>query len=150
MLTRWNELDSTFALMDELRRRMDRTFEYAEPTFAQWFGGASTDGWPRVAIYDAGDNLVVQAELPGVDQKSLDLSLHQDVLTMSGKRTTRAPEGFTAHRQERGAMSFSKSFSLPQQVDGERVTAEMKSGVLTVTLPKHPASKPRQITVTAS
>lgn len=148
MFTRFNELGHTFALMDELRRRMERSFETPDP-YAAMFGEQWSEGAPRAALYDAGNELVLKTELPGVAEKSLNLSLHEDVLTLSGERSVRAPEGYAAHRQERGTMKFSRSFALQHRIDAERTTAQLENGVLTVTLPKHPDEKPRQISVRA-
>jgi HSP20 family protein len=128
--------------MDELRRRM------FEANAAE--DGWQHEGWPRAAIYDAGDEILVKAELPGVAEKTLNLSIHEDVLTVSGERPVNHLEGYARHRNERATTRFSRSFTLPNRVDTERTSAELKDGILTVKLPKHPESKPRQITVRAS
>lgn len=141
MFTPWNDFDRTFAFMDELRRRMFET-GLADDT--------GYEGWPRAAIYDAGEELMVKAELPGVAEKSLNLSIHEDVLTVSGERPVNQLEGYARHRSERATTRFSRSFTLPNRVDVERTSAELKDGILTVRLPKHPESKPRQINVRAS
>lgn len=143
MFTQWSDFDRTFAMLDELRRRM------FDPREAAWFVDR-TEGWPRTAIYDAGEQLMLKAELPGLNEKTLNLSMHEDVLTISGERPAKPQEGYTLHRQERGAARFSRSFALPYRVDAERVVANLENGVLTVTLPKHPQEKPRQIAVRAS
>lgn len=148
MFENWTEFDRTFALMDDLRRRMARTFEEEALGYGTERDTFSAT-WPRTAIYDSDNELVLKAELPGVGEKDFNLSIHEDVLTLSGERKTRVPEGYAAHRQERGAMRFSRSFTLPQRVDVEKTTALIKNGILTVTLPKHPEAKPRQITVRA-
>ena len=101
-------------------------------------------------LHDAGAALVVQADVPGLAEKDLQISLNQDVLTISGERKVQAPEGYAVDRQERASVKFSRSFTLPTRVDGEKSTAEVKNGVLTVTLAKTPEAQPRQISVRAS
>jgi len=150
--TGWNEFEQMFSAMNELRTRMDRMFEDA-------FGGWRSDGgelafqvgtWPRANLIDAGSGLVVTAEVPGLTDKDIKLSLNQDVLSISGERQVKAPEGYSAHRQERPAVRFSRSFALPCRVNPEKATAAVKNGILTVTLEKAADAMPRQIAVKAS
>ena len=150
MLTRWSNLDRTFAALDDFRRRMDRLFyDFDQATGEdRWLTGGST--WPRMGVHDDGNRLLVYAEVPGLSDKDLQLSLNRNVLTVSGERSVEIPEGYAAHRRERGAYRFSRSFSLPCAVDPEKTTATAKDGVLTVALEKAPEAKPRQITVQAS
>lgn len=156
MLTRWNagwnEFDEMFSAMNQLRTYMDRVFEDA-------VGGRLLDGralpfvagtWPRANLIDAGSNLIVTAEVPGLSEKDIKLTLNQDVLTISGERKVQAPEGYSAHRQERPAVNFSRSFALPCRVNGDRTSASVKNGILTVTLEKAADAMPRQIAVKAS
>ncbi len=151
MLNRFDDFDRTFAVMDQLRRRMDRVFEEMDPGRAQ--GRDVERMWssrfPRVHLRDAGSSLVLQADVPGLGEKDVQLSIHQDVLTMSGERKEDAPAGWYVHRKERAPVKFSRSFSLPCKVDPEKSTATIKNGVLTVTLTKAAEAKPRQITVQA-
>jgi HSP20 family protein len=144
MINTFSEIDRTFALMNALRRRM---FDLEEND-GGFFGALGTDqSWPRASLFDSGNELVLMAEVPGLRDKDLNLSLHEEVLTMSGERPVVAPEGATAHRQERGTLRFSRSFTLPVRVEAEKVNAELKDGILKVTLPKHAEAKPRQINV---
>ena len=157
MLTRFSDIDRTFAVMDQLRRRMDRLFDEYEPARANtalrsnltdeaerlWGRGR----WPRLSLSDAGENLLLKAEIPGLTEKDLHLSIQKDVLTMSGERKPDAPEGYLVHRQERAPLKFARSFTLPCKVDPEKSTATLKDGVLTVTLAKAPEAQPRQINV---
>lgn len=149
MLTRWGDFDRTFTMMDELRRRMDHVFEeydgrarYADDTRA-------STAWPRLNLLDAGAALVVTAEVPGVAEKDVALTVNQDVVTLSGERKADAPEGYSVHRQERAARKFSRSFTLPAKVDAEKTTATLKNGVLTITMAKAAEAQPKQITVRA-
>lgn len=157
MLTRFRDFDSAFAMMDEFRRRMDRLMGdfdfdgYRSPwreADVAWPLRAA--GWPPSNLLDAGGNIVLTSELPGLDHKEVKLSINQDVLTVSGERKIETPEGYTAVRQERYPFRFSRSFALPCKVDSERTTAQLKDGVLTVTMAKAPEAQPRQITVRAT
>lgn len=151
MLTRFDDFDRTIAAMDHLRRRMDRLFDEYDPERPR--GGDVERMWsarfPRLTFADAGASLVLQADLPGVGDKDVQLSIQQDVLTVSGERRHDAPQGWYVHRQERAPFKFSRSFALPCKVDPETSTATLKNGVLTITLPKAPSATPRQITVKA-
>jgi HSP20 family protein len=154
MLTRFSDLDRTFTVMDQLRRRMDRIFEEYEPSGPRAPLASEAERlwarrFPRVTITDERSSLVLKAELPGLGEKDVQLSIHQDVLALSGERKVDAPEGYYVHRQERAPVKFARSFSLPSKVDPEASTATLKDGVLTVTLKKAPEAQPQQIAVKA-
>ena len=154
-MTRWSDFDRTFLLMDEVRRRMDRLWDEYDTGRGDWSYRASSDaatratGFPRVNLFDTGTSLVVHAEVPGLGEKDVQLSINQDVLTLRGERTFDGPQGYSVHRQERGPVKFARSFTLPTKVDPERTSATLKNGVLTITLPKAPEAQPRQIAVRA-
>lgn len=141
MLTRWNDFDRSMAMLDEFRRRMDTLFQdYDRGPLA-----SERITWPRVNLYDADSKVVLEAELPGVSRDDVDITVTKDVLSISGKRTTDVPEGFSVHRRERGAIQFARSFTLPSKVDPEKVSAKLANGVLTITLAKAPEAQPRKI-----
>ena len=152
MFTRWNELERTFAAMDDFRRRMDLAFDV-------WNGGdpgagpfAELDvGYEARAfsVYDEGTQFILRGELPGVAREDVQITLTQDVLTVRGTRKLKAPEGYSVHRQERRPFTFARSFTLPQRINAEAIEAKIDEGVLTVVLPKVPEAQPRQITVKA-
>ncbi len=107
-------------------------------------------GAPALDLYQDADNFTVRAELPGLKKEDIKLSLHDGVLTLSGdRRTEKAHDEKGSLRNERFFGRFERSISLPMQVDGTRVTASYEDGVLTVTLPKAEAAKPRQIEIQA-
>jgi HSP20 family protein len=136
--------------MDELRRQMDRGFDDERTAmFAEGFSSRFDQSFLVTRMFDTGNALVLKADVPGLTQGDLKLNYQNDTLTLAGERKDDVPEGYTAHRQERGDLRFSRSFTLPVRVDVERSTAELKDGVLTVTFPKHPESQPREITVKA-
>jgi len=95
------------------------------------------DGWnPAVDIQDTPDQYVVTAEVPGMSREDLDIRVHEGRLTIAGVRRERPGQCEQYHRIERGHGSFSRTFHLPMPVDSERVTADLRDGVLTVTCPK--------------
>lgn len=138
MLSRFADFDSTFDVLDELRRQMDRAWQDSAPA-----------AWPRLNVYDDGTNVLVTADVPGLSEKDVTLTLHDGVLTIAGKRKAEVPEGYVVHRQERGAFEFTRSFKLPTKIDPEKTMAQVKDGVLTVTLAKAAEAQPRQIAVRA-
>ncbi|HMI84963.1 MAG TPA: Hsp20/alpha crystallin family protein [Polyangiaceae bacterium] len=148
MLRQLGEFDRTFSMLDELRRRMDRMWEdwdADEPGFSTQL--SSAQAWPRVNVFDTGSNLVLKADVPGVNEKDLHISINQGALSISGERKHDAPQGYAVHRLERGAVNFSRAFSLPIPVDADKTTATIKDGVLTITLAKAPEAQPRKIGV---
>lgn len=149
MLTRWTDIDTTFAALDAFRRRMDRIFE----DYNRFVGDEPRyelgTSWPHMVVSDEGNDLRVYAEVPGLSEKDIQLTLNQNVLTVSGERKLKVPEGYSAHRQERANYAFSKSITLPCEVNPEKASASVKDGILTVSVGKAEAAKPRQITVKA-
>jgi HSP20 family protein len=148
MWTRTGDIDHGFVLFDELRRRLDRVWADFEPEGEERSAGAV--GWPRVNVFDAGTSLVLVADVPGLTQKELKLTVNESTVTLEGERKNDAPEGYSVHRQERGALKFSRSFTLPVKTDAEHAEATVKDGVLTITLPKAKEAQPRQIEVRAN
>jgi HSP20 family protein len=152
MLSRFNDFENSFALMDELRRRMDRVWEDVDPS---WQGAPasprslSASVFPRVNLFDTGSNLVLKADVPGLSEKDVQVTLNEGGISISGERKVVPPEGYTAHRQERGHVKFSRSLPLPSTVNPDQTTATVKDGVLTITLTKSAEAQPRQITVRA-
>jgi len=103
---------------------------------------------PRVDIRETDDALLVQAELPGIDKKDVHLEVKDGVLTLSGERRyEKDVNEENVHRVERVYGSFSRSFSLPRNVDANKVDANMKDGVLEVRLPKRESAKPKAIAI---
>ena len=152
MLSRFSELENTFALMNELRRRMDRVWDDVDP---KWQGPAasprslSASVFPPINLFDTGSSLVLKADVPGLSEKDVQVTLNGGGVFISGERKVVAPEGYSAHRQERSHVKFSRSLTLPCAVDPEKTTATVKDGVLTLTLTKAAEAQPRQIAVRA-
>jgi HSP20 family protein len=105
-------------------------------------------GWtPPVDLLETGDAYVIIAELPGVAREDLSISMHDDGrLTLAGVRRERTIEEY--HRVERGHGTFSRTFHLPIPVDADRITADLRDGVLTVTCPKAADAGGRRIHIT--
>jgi HSP20 family protein len=144
MLGYWSDLERTFSTVDELRRRMQYMFGDVEAAAL-----ATDTNWPRTSVYDTGTELVLVADVPGVKEEELDLTLKQEELTLSGERKVDVPANHSSHRQERRGARFSRTFTLPCKVDADALSAELKDGVLTVKLPKAPEAQARKITVQA-
>jgi HSP20 family protein len=151
MFSRFGDTGRDFALLDEFRRRLDRVWEDMDPSWSSPSNPSthSSASWPRVNLYDAGSNLVLKADVPGLSDKDINVTLNESGVSISGARKVLPPEGYSAHRQERASFSFSRSLTLPCKVDPEQTQASVKNGVLTVTLAKAPEAQPRQIAVQA-
>ena len=107
------------------------------------------DRWtPSVDIMEKEGNLILRAELPGLNEKEIELKLEGNILTLKGERKMEnEDEKGTYHRIESYYGSFTRSFRLPDTVDYEKINAEYKNGVLKVTIPQKPEVKPREIPV---
>ena len=103
---------------------------------------------PAVDIFETEDELVLKADVPEVELKDIDVHVENQTLTLSGERKFEKEDTSKGyHRIERAYGQFTRSFTLPQSVDNEKVGAEYHNGVLTVRLPKKAAAKPRQVKV---
>ena len=103
---------------------------------------------PAVDIYETENELVLKADLPDVELKDIDVRVENQTLTISGERKFEQEQsGKGYHRIERSYGRFVRSFAVPQTFDTEQIAADFKNGVLSVTLPKKEAAKPRQIKV---
>lgn len=116
-----------------------------DPFFA---GRQVTAFSPAFEVKETNESFVLRADLPGVADKDIDISLHNSVLTVSGNRSAEErKEGETYALYERQYGSFSRSFSLPDTADGEKIDAKLDAGVLTLTIGKRIEAKPRKISV---
>jgi HSP20 family protein len=103
---------------------------------------------PAIEVKETTEAFVLKADLPGVEDKDLDISVHNGTLTISGHRAREErKDGETYALYERQFGSFSRSFSLPEIADGERVDAKLENGVLTLTIAKRSEAKPRKIAI---
>ncbi len=116
-----------------------------------FFGNRPTAFAPAFEVKETNDAFVLKADLPGVEEKDLDVAIHNGVLTVSGSRTAEErKEGESYAIYERQYGSFSRSFALPDIADGERVDAKLDGGVLTLTIAKKAEAKPRKISLKKS
>jgi HSP20 family protein len=147
MLSLYNDWDRSLA---ELRRQMSQLLDDFDSDWPSpsLFGSGKT--WPRMNLADAGEKVVLTAEVPGLSEKDVNVAIEQDVLTISGERQVKVPEGYSIHRQERGDFKFVRSLAMPCKVDAEKATASVRNGVLTVSLPKAPEAQPKRIEVRTS
>ena len=117
--------------------------------FADLLGLQEDKTWfPAVDIYDNKNNLVIKADIPGMTQKDIDVSVEDDVLRIKGeKKNEHEEKKDNFYRLERAYGYFERSFALPANVDATKVKAAYKDGVLELTLPKKEEAKPKQIKV---
>ena len=148
-IVRWEPFRDMVSIQDRMNRLFDEAFRSAPRTGAEddWALGGS---WaPVVDIYEQGGDIVLKAELPGVDPKDTDIRVENNTLTLRGERKLDDEiKRESYHRVERAYGTFSRSFTLPSVVDTEKIKAEYRDGVLRVILPKREEAKPKQITVT--
>src|SRR3972149_780225 len=131
------------------RREMDRLFDrFFEP---RWDELELVGEWtPKIDVAETKDAVVVKAELPGMEQKDISVELQDQVLTLKGeKHQEKEEKGERFHRMERSWGAFSRALRLPAAVEGAKVSATFKHGVLTVTLPKAPTAEGTTIPVKA-
>ncbi|NLX13271.1 MAG: Hsp20/alpha crystallin family protein [Phycisphaerales bacterium] len=136
------------SVFDELRREIGRLFDGYGPGLGP-VSALSTARFPALNIWEDGEALYAEAELPGVSPQDLEVYAVGNELTIKGRRGTALEEGACYHRRERGTGEFTRVVTLPVEVDAEKVEAALKNGVLTVTLPKADEVKPRKIAVQA-
>ena len=105
---------------------------------------------PAVDIIEKKDDIVVIADMPGVDDKSVDIMVEKNVLTLYGRVEADIPEKHTLTLSEYGMGDYQRAFTLSEEVDRDRIQATVKNGVLRIVLPKAEALKTRKITVTAA
>lgn len=103
--------------------------------------------YPALNIWEEGDQLFAEAELPGMGMDDVELFVVGNELTIKGQRRPLADENASYHRRERGVGEFSRTVTLPVEIDSDKVEASLKNGVLTITLPKAEAARPRKISV---
>ena len=129
-----------------LRNEMDRLFsEYGGGLLRSPY--ARQPNHPPLNVWDEGDTVCVEAEIPGVRKDDLEVYAVGTELTLKGRRHAMEGEKLTYHRQERGTDEFTRVVMLPMAVDAEKIEAVLNDGVLTLRLPKAEEAKPRQIKV---
>jgi HSP20 family protein len=144
-LTTWNPLRE----LGNLENRLDRLFGQSWPSRNGEKEAMTVSQWtPLVDISEDANEYLVKAELPELKKEEVKVSVENGELTISGERKSEKEEkGKKFHRIERSYGSFLRSFTLPESVNAEKVSAEFKDGVLSVHLPKDERAKPKSIEV---
>jgi HSP20 family protein len=145
MVMRKNGFGPVYQLRDEVDRLVGDFFGPATSRLPnRW---TATRGFPPLNVWEEGDTLYVEAEVPGVKSEDIDISVVGGDLTIRGQRRASPAEGFTSHRQERGTGEFARVVRLNVDVDAGKVEATLNDGVLFVKLPKAESAKPKKIQV---
>ncbi|HEX8706916.1 MAG TPA: Hsp20/alpha crystallin family protein [Pyrinomonadaceae bacterium] len=135
----------------DLRSLQDEVNRLFSTNLTRVFGdeGIARGAWnPNVDIYENKDQIIIEAELPGMSREDFDLSFENNVITLRGERRfEKKDESDNYHRVERSYGSFTRSFTLPPTVSGEGIGAEYRNGVLRITLPKREEVKARRIEI---
>ena len=143
-------------IFSAMRQEMDRMFERFELGLPRWStpflpaAAAAGTMLPELDVRENANAITIEAELPGVDEKDVSVTMANGVLTIKGeKKQEKEEKDERYHRVERTYGAFTRSVRLPVAVDASRVTAGFKNGLLTVTLPKTPAAKGTMIPIKA-
>jgi len=142
-------LNTTYDRMMSLNRVLDQAMN------GSWQNDSASQVWvPALDIVEKRDAYIIVAELPGVSQSSVELSFEQNVLTIRGQKSPSldpSKDGeLRVYTAERVAGTFERAIRLPEFVDSERIAADLRDGLLTVTIPKATAAQPRKIEIKAS
>ena len=143
VLTRWEPFREFSTLQD----RMNRLFRETQGN-SQDEALTSSSFAPAVDVYEDEHNVTLKIEVPGIDEKDIDVRIENNTLTVHGERKIEKEEKEENYRRvERQYGSFTRTFNLPPTVDAEKVQADYEKGVLKITLPKKAEAKPKQIKV---
>ena len=144
-LVRWNPLGEMTTMQNRINRMFNAPY---------WPAGRMDDKtgmgmWnPAVDLYEKDDHFVIKAELPGVDKKDISIDLKDRVLTLSGERSyENEVKEENYYRRERSYGKFQRAFTLPADVDSDKINAEFKDGLLQIEVPKPEQQKPKQVTI---
>ncbi len=138
-LTRWNRSPLFAALCDDMNRMLDNF----------WDESSIGMGWtPDIDIIETDNEIIVKAEIPGVDPKDIDISITDDTLTIKGeKKEEKVDKGKSYQRVERSYGSFTRTIDLPSHVKTDKVKAKGHQGILEITLPKTEKTRTKKIPV---
>jgi HSP20 family protein len=144
-LVRWNPMLDMFSTRNRMNPVFDDFFSPLEPSADE----AVISNWrPTVDIYENENHIVIKAELPGVDKKDVHVDVNGRVLTLKGERMLdRKIKEENYFRQERTFGKFERSFTLPAEINSDKINADFKGGVLKVDIPKPEEHKPQKITI---
>ena len=143
-IIRWQPNPGGVSEFDRLRQEVNNLFSTFSPGTEPFFSRV----YPALNVTEDSENLYVRAELPGVKADSMDISVVEGRLLISGERKIEPEDEKTGyHRKEREAGFFRRTITLPSRVDPAKVSAAMKNGIMTISLPKAEEAKPRKISV---
>ena len=150
VLTRWEPFRE-FSTMQDRMNRMNRLFRESYSPEAPEEALTTTGFAPLVDIYEDEHNITLKIEVPGIDEKDIDVHIENNTLTVHGERKIEKEEKEENFRRvERQYGSFTRSFTLPTTVDPEKVSANYDKGILKISLAKKAEAKPKQIKVNVS
>lgn len=130
----------------QLSQEMNRAIGDMLPTLDGAFGRCARG--PALNAWEDGEHLFIEVEVPGLAMENIQVEVLADELTISGRREIKTDdENVTYHRRERACGEFTRTLRLPDNINAEKIEAGLKNGVLTITLSKVEAAKPRQIAV---
>jgi HSP20 family protein len=145
-VARWQPFTPVWNQVQQLQDEMNRLFE----RWGNDGGRAVSASYPALNVWEEGENLLVEAELPGMDLKDLEIFVTgNNQLTIKGERKPVVVDKAVRHRQERGFGVFSRTLTLPFPVNADNVKAHFENGVLRLELAKHESARPRKIQVKA-
>ena len=137
-----------FRDLEDVFDRYNRLFSRMQPAAAQGEGAEVAQWRPVANIAETNDEYLIKAELPEVDKKDVEVTVHEGVITIRGERRyERSDDSEKQHRVESFYGSFARSFSLPADADETKIYAESRDGVLKVHIPKTPVAKPKAIEI---
>jgi len=144
-LVRWNPIRDMFGMRNNINRVFDDFYFPA----GREEGDLSMWNWnPVVDVFDNDDNIVLKAEVPGIDKKDIEIDVKGRVLTLKGERSSdNEVNEDNYYRRERCFGKFERAFTLPVDVEPEKIKAKYNDGVLKIEIPKPEEKKPKQITV---
>ena len=144
-LTRWDPFRDLVTLQERMNRLFEDSLSRSKTTDQEMAMGAWT---PAVDIFETAETIVLKADLPGIDEKDIDVRIENNVLVLRGERKfLKEAKEEDYHRIERSYGVFSRTFQLPGTIDQNKIQAIHQDGVLEVRLPKREDSKPRQVKI---
>lgn len=145
-LARWDPFREVEEILDRHSRALDWPFRGGRNLI-----GRDVDWAPRVDISETDEAFTIKAEVPGINRDDVKINIEDHVLSIHGEsKQEKEQEGKKYHRVERFYGSFNRSFALPQNVDEDRIEANFKDGLLSLTIPKKEVEKPKAIEVKVS
>jgi len=144
-LVRWNPIGE----MTAMQNRINRWFNEPYWPASRMDDDTGMGMWnPAVDLYEKDDHFVIKAELPGVNKKDIAIDLKDRVLTLSGERShENEVKEENYYRRERSYGKFQRAFTLPADVDSDKINAEFNDGILQIEIPKPEGQKPRKVTI---